>query len=210
MSDTTTWNQIHAERGAIADTLATLTPEQWATASLCGGWTVQMTAGHIVMSGEQSPGAFMKGMFANGFRFNTMMDRQARATGGRPPAEIIERIRARTTTTNKPPGPAKTMLGEVLVHSEDIRRPLGISHTPDPDALVTCLDMYKAANFPVGAKKRIAGLRLVASDIDWTHGDGPEVTGPGLSILMMVTGRSAGLDGLSGEGLATLRSRMAG
>jgi uncharacterized protein (TIGR03083 family) len=210
VDDTSTWNLIHGERAAIADTLSTLAPDQWATPSLCGGWTVQMAAGHIVMSGEQTPGLFMKGMLSHGFRFNTMMDRQARAAGAQPTATIIERIRARTTTTNKPPGPAQTMLGEVLVHSEDIRRPLGLAHTPDPAALVACLDMYKKANFPVGAKKRIAGLRLQATDLDWTYGDGPEVAGPALSLLMMVTGRAAGLDGLSGEGVPTLQGRMAG
>ena len=209
MHDATTWQLIHGERAATAETLATLTPEQWATPSLCAGWTVQIAAGHIVMSGEQTPGLFMKGMVAHGFRFNTMMDRQARAAGAASTTEIVDRIRARTTTTNKPPGPARTMLGEVLVHSEDIRRPLGLPHAPDPDALVACLDMYKAAKFPVGAKKRIAGLHLVASDLDWAYGAGPEVSGPALSILMTVVGRAAGLGDLGGEGLSTLQSRMA-
>ncbi len=210
MDDAMTWQLIHGERAATAETLATLTTDQWAAPSLCAGWTVQIAAGHIVMSGEQTPGLFMKGMLANGFRFNTMMDRQARVVGARPTTEIIERIRARTTTTNKPPGPARTMLGEVLVHSEDIRRPLGLQHAPAPEALVACLDMYKMANFPVGAKNRIAGLRLVASDLDWASGDGPEVSGPALSLLLTVVGRPAGLDGLGGEGLSTLQSRLAG
>jgi hypothetical protein len=70
--------------------------------------------------------------------------------------------------------------------------------------------MYKVASFPVGTKKRIAGLRLRATDVDWSHGDGPEVTGPGLSLLVAMTGRPGGLDALSGEGLATMRSRTAG
>jgi hypothetical protein len=64
------------------------------------------------------------------------------------------------------------------------------------------------ANFPVGTKKRIAGLRLVGTDVDWSHGDGPEVTGPGLSVPRAMTGRAAGLDGLAGEGLAPRRGRM--
>src|SRR5229473_6788712 len=113
MDDTATWKLIHGERAATAEMLATLTPEQWAAPALCTGWSVQVTAGHIAMAGEQSPGLFMKGMLANGFRFNTMIDRQARAIGALPTTEIIDRIQARTTTTNKPPGPAQTMLGEV-------------------------------------------------------------------------------------------------
>jgi uncharacterized protein (TIGR03083 family) len=110
---------------------------------------------------------------------------------------------------NRPPAPVATMLGEVVVHGLDIRHPLGIPLQIDPDAMVACLDLYQGANFPVGTKKRIAGLTLTATDVAWTHGDGPEVTGPAGSMLLAMTGRAAGLDGLSGEGLATLRSRMA-
>jgi uncharacterized protein (TIGR03083 family) len=208
MDDASTWKLIHAERAATADTLAALTPDQWSQASLCGGWTVQMTAGHIVQGAEQSTGSFMKGLLANGFRFNTMMDKEARRLGALPPAEIVARLQARTTTTNKAPAPVVTMLGEVVAHTEDITRPLGLAHTPAPEALVACLDMYKKANFPVGAKKRIAGLRLSATDIDWAYGDGPEVTGPAMSLVMVMAGRPAGLDGLEGAGLAQLTGRM--
>jgi uncharacterized protein (TIGR03083 family) len=208
MDDTTTWKLIHGERAATAAMLSTLTPDQWGAASLCGGWTVQMTAGHILGAAEQTKGSFMRRMVANGFRFNTMMDREAHRLGAVPPAEIIERLSARTTTTNGPPAPAVTMLGEVVVHSEDIRQPLGLQHEGRPEAVVTCLDMYKNANFPVGTKKRIAGIRLVATDVDWSHGNGPEVSGPGRSILLTMTGRPAGLGALQGEGLATLSQRM--
>jgi uncharacterized protein (TIGR03083 family) len=209
MDDATTWKLIHGERAATADMLATLTPDQWSQPSLCSGWTVQMTAGHIVQSAEQTTGSFMSGMLASGFRFNTMMDRQARTLGALPTTEIIERLSARTTTTNKAPAPVATMLGEVVTHTEDITRPLGLDHQAQPDAVVACLDHFKKANFPVGAKKRIAGLHLKATDVDWTYGDGPEVSGPALSLLMIMTGRSAGLDGLEGSGVADLRSRMA-
>jgi uncharacterized protein (TIGR03083 family) len=208
MDDATTWKLIHAERAATADTLATLTPAQWSRASLCGGWTVQMTAGHIVQGAEQNTGSFMKGLLANGFRFNTMMDKEARRLGALPPAELVARLQARTTTTNKAPAPVVTMLGEVVAHTEDITRPLGLAHTPAPDALVACLDMYKTANFPVGAKKRIAGLRLRATDLDWSYGDGPAVTGPAMSLVIVMTGRPAGLDGLEGDGVAELKGRM--
>jgi uncharacterized protein (TIGR03083 family) len=209
MDDTATWDLIHTERAAMADTLATLTPGQWAEASLCGGWSVQVAAGHIVAGAEQTPMHLVARMAANGFRFNTTMDRDARRLGARPPAEIIERLRARTTTTNGPPAPATTVLGEIVVHSEDIRRPLGLEGETSGEAIAACLAMYSGANFPVGTKKRIKGVRLIATDVDWTHGAGAEVSGPGLSLLMAMTGRPAGLNGLAGEGLATLHSRMA-
>lgn len=147
-------------------------------------------------------------MVVNGFRFNKMMDRDAKQVAERPPDEIIARLRARLTTTNRPPAPVMTMLGEVVVHSDDIRRPLGLPSDVSPDALVACLEMYKDTSFPVGTKKRIDGLRLVATDVDWSHGSGPEVTGQAMPLMMAMTGRVAGLDGLGGEGLTTLRRRM--
>lgn len=209
MDDAKAWKLIHNERAAMCDTLATLSHEQWKQQSLCGGWTVRETAAHIVLGAEQTTMHFLNRMAANGFRFNRMMDRDARRTAARPPDELISRLRARVTTTNHPPGaPVLTMLGEVVVHSDDIRRPLGLRSDVSQDAIVACLEMYKNAGFPFGTKKRIDGLRLVATDVDWSHGSGPDVTGPGLPMVMAMTGRAAGLDGLGGEGLAALRSRM--
>jgi hypothetical protein len=99
------------------------------------------------------------------------------------------------------------MLGEVIVHSEDIRRPLGISHSYPPDQVVRVADFYKGSNLLIGSKKRISGLMLEATDVDWRHGIGPAVKGPMLSLVMAMTGRKAVLDDLSGEGVSTLRAR---
>jgi uncharacterized protein (TIGR03083 family) len=208
MDDAQIWALIHHERAAMADTLAGLAPSQWKEPSLCGSWSVHVAAAHIVIGAEQTKGAFMKGMVSSAFRFNTMVDNQARRLGALPPAELIERLRARTTTTNRPPAPVVTMLGEVVVHSEDIRRPLGEHGEPAPAAVRACLDLFAHANFPVGGKKRMAGLRFVATDVEWAEGAGPEVTGPGLALLMAITGRRTGTDGLTGDGVATLERRM--
>jgi uncharacterized protein (TIGR03083 family) len=128
----------------------------------------------------------------------------------REPDELVARLRARTTTYNHPPAPVSAMLGEVVVHGEDLRRPLGLTASPDVEASAACLEMYRTASFPVGGKKRIRGLRLVATDTDWSAGDGPEVTGPAASLLLAMTGRDAGLADLSGPGLDVLRGRLAG
>jgi uncharacterized protein (TIGR03083 family) len=208
MDTATTWSLTHRERSAVADQLEGLTPEQWQAQSLCGGWSIQVAAAHIVNGAEQTRWNFVKRMAATGFRFNTMIDRDARRRGGLTPDEIVRRLRSRTTTTNGPPGPAMTMLGEIVVHGEDIRLPLGISATTAPEAVAACLQMYSKANFPVGTKSRIAGLHLVASDVGWSHGSGPDVTGPGMALLVAMTGRRGSLDKLDGAGLATLTSRM--
>jgi uncharacterized protein (TIGR03083 family) len=206
--DTKTWALIHAERAAMADTLATLTADQWAQRSLCGTWSVREAAGHIVGGAEQTPANFITGMASTGFRFNTLMDRTARRLGKLEPDEIVARIRSRVTTTNHPPAPVVAMLGEIVVHGEDIRRPLGIGQEVSPDAQLACLQMYQGATFPVGGKKRMAGLRLKATDVDWTHGDGPEVLGTGMALMLAMTGRPVGADQLSGDGAATMLARI--
>ena len=205
-----TWQMIHDERRALLPTLEGLTPEQWAAPSLCAGWSVHLVAAHILSGAEQTGPKFLAGMVASGFRFNALMDREAHRLGTLAPAEIVERLRARTTTSNHPPAPAMAMLGEVVVHGEDIRRPLGLPGAASGEATVACLDMLSRSGFPVGGRKRVQGLRLVAADLDWSRGEGPEVRGPGASLVLAVSGRAAGLEGLAGDGLPTLRARLAG
>jgi uncharacterized protein (TIGR03083 family) len=99
------------------------------------------------------------------------------------------------------------MLGEVIVHGADIRRPLGLAHTPPEAALVAVAGGWARSNLLIGAKRRIAGVRLVATDSEWSHGDGPAVSGPLLALVLAMTGRTGAHDDLSGEGLALLASR---
>ncbi len=120
---------------------------------------------------------------------------------------LVRRLRARTTTTNHPPAPVMAMLGEIVVHGEDIRRPLGLSHKSPEAALVAVADTWKKSNLLIGAKRRISGLRLRATDVEWTHGEGPEVFGPLQSLILAMTGRKGSHADLAGEGLGVLANR---
>ena len=148
-------------------------------------------------------------MVASGFSFNALMERDARNRVTLGPDQLIERLSDRTSTTNHPPAPVMAMLGEVVVHGEDIRRPLGLTGTVSDDAATACLQMYTKASFPVGGRKRIGGLRLVATDTGWSYGTGPEVSGDAMSLLLAMTGRAAGLEGLGGDGFAAFSERVA-
>ena len=99
------------------------------------------------------------------------------------------------------------MLGEALIHTEDIRRPLGIKHDYPTADVVRCLDFFKGSNLIIGAKKRIDGLTLQATDASWSHGSGPTASGPAHSLLMAMTGRAPAVDDLEGDGVQTLRGR---
>lgn len=202
------WGLTHQERAAMADTLEELKPGQWQEPSLCAGWSVHVCAAHILAGAEQTKIKFAIGMTKARFQFNTMIARDARRLGALPPAEIIRRIRACTSTTNGPGAPPAVLLGEVIVHGGDIRHPLGLAHQSSPDAVVTCFEMYKGLGFPLGVKNRIEGLRLIATDVDWSSGTGPEVAGPSLPLMLAMTGRAAALPDLTGAGVATMAARM--
>ena len=207
MTDSDTWALIHAERAAMADTWEELTAEQWAASSWCTGWSVHVTAGHVLAAAEQTIPNFYKEFVQAGFRFNVFAERAAHHLADLAPADMVRRLRARTTTTNHPPAPVVVMLGEIVVHGADIRRPLGLGHTVDEAALVAVADNYVKSNLLIGSKRRIAGLRLVATDAAWTHGEGIEVIGPLSSLVLAMSGRMGVVAELRGEGVASLVSR---
>jgi len=208
MAASSPWPLIHGEREALADDLASLTDEQWATPSLCPGWSVRDVLGHIIATAKMKQGGFLPALARAGFRFNDMSNNLIAAEATVAPADGLAELRRHLTDTTHPPGPVETMLGEAVVHGEDIRRPLGIKRAYPPGAVTRSADFFRRSNLLIGSKRRIAGLRLRADDLEWAAGSGPEVTGPALSLLMAMTGRAAALDDLSGEGVATLRSRM--
>jgi uncharacterized protein (TIGR03083 family) len=203
------WATIAAERGALADDLAKLTPAQWDTPSLCGGWTVRDIVAHLSATASLNPGTFFLNMAKAGFNFDRFANAQIDKHRGPDPAATLSEFRGLQNSTSSPPGPKTSWLGEVVVHGEDLRRPLGISHTYPPDAVREVIDFFKGSNMLIGSKKRVAGLALKATDQDWQHGEGEAVEGPLLSLLLAMTGRSAGCDDLAGPGVPTLRSRCA-
>jgi uncharacterized protein (TIGR03083 family) len=207
MKSDETWRYIHAERADMAETMSGFSAEQWATPSLCTGWSVQEASGHILAAAEQTPLNFYKELISAGFKFDVFTDRAAKRLGQIGPDELIRRLQSRTTTTNHPPAPVMAMLGEIVVHGEDVRRPLGLQHRAPEAALIAVADSYKKSNLLLGAKRRIAGLKLRATDSDWVHGDGPEVSGPMISLILVMTGRSGADRDLTGEGVAVLASR---
>ncbi len=201
------WKNIHTERASLADLLATLTPQQWAQPSWCSSWSISQVAGHVLAAAEQTPLNFYRKLAAAGFKFNVFTDNDAKRLGALAPDEIVSRLRLRTSTTNGPPAPTIAMLGEIVVHSSDIRRPLGLDHVAPTAALVAVADSWKNSNLLIGSKRRITGVQLLATDTDWSHGTGPQVTGTLNSLILAMTGRKEVHSELSGEGVTVLADR---
>ena len=93
------------------------------------------------------------------------------------------------------------------MHGEDIRRALGAKGEHPEEHLVTLAELYKKTGAPLRAKKRVAGLKLQATDVDWSTGEGPEVKGPCMSLILGMVGRTGALDDCEGAGVETLRTR---
>ena len=197
-------------RRALADVLDGLSEAEWHSDTYCDGWEVRHVVGHLLTpalspSWRTTAAVVRAGGFAKGF------DQLARQFGEKPPAQLVKLLRSNANDVWCPPtmGPAAP-LTDILVHSQDIVRPLGLELEVKP------LEVDPALTFAVGNKsnqlfvkpKLYAGLRLIATDIKWKFGKGEEVEGPALELLLALLGRGAALQHLSGPGFDTLSERI--
>jgi uncharacterized protein (TIGR03083 family) len=198
---------VHAERHALADFLTTLTAEQWTEPTWCDKWNVQDLVGHLTAAGNITAPHFFGGFIRTGFNFNKFVEGDLRTYATGAPADVMQRFELILDSNRKPPGPAYVALGEVMVHGEDIRRPLGARGDHPKEHLSTLAELYKKTGAPLRAKQRLVGLRLEATDVDWSTGDGPEVRGPCMSLILAMVGRKGALADCEGPGVETLASR---
>ena len=207
MAKTDNWPVIKVERQALADDLGGLDDQGWETQSLCTEWTVHDVLAHMTATTRITPGSFFPKLIGSGFSFKKMQAKDIATERGAGGADTLARFRSQVGATNSPPGPPDTWLGETIIHSEDIRRPLGIKRDDPTDAVTRVADFYTGSNLIIGAKRRIAGLQLTATDTSWSHGEGPRVSGPILALMLAMVGRQAALTELEGDGVETLRGR---
>jgi uncharacterized protein (TIGR03083 family) len=196
-----------AERADLAEFLATLTPQDWEAPSLCSKWSVKDVVAHMISYEELGTVGLLK-RFAKG---RVVQANQVGVDEFAPlsPQQLLQFLRDHL----QPRGLTAAFGGMValvdgMIHHQDIRRSLGRPRNVPPDRLVRVLGLVPG-NPRLGAGRRIRGLRLRADDIDWAHGRGPEITGPGEALLMAMTGRRAAVADLAGPGLDTLAARLA-
>ena len=201
------WPVVRAERQALAEQLETRPEDELESPSLCAGWTIRDVLAHMAATAEVTPANFFPKLIGSGFSFSRMQEKDNARLRGATPSATLQTFEAHIDSKKRPPGPPQTMLGETIVHSEDIRRPLGLQHEYPMDSVQAVADFYKGSNLILGSKRRIAGISLRATDHDWKHGAGPEAEGPMLSLMLAMVGRKAALDDLAGPGVDVLRAR---
>ncbi|RAV12780.1 DinB family protein [Mycolicibacterium sp. GF69] len=195
-----------AERADLAAFLADLTPEQWHHPTLCTEWTVKDVVAHVVSYEELGVLGLLK-RFAKG-RVVHANQVGVDEFGALSPRELLDYLNRHLY-----PSGLTARLGGMIgfvdgtVHHQDIRRALNRPRTIPADRLTRILPLLPG-NPRLGAGRRIRGLRLRATDVDWTHGQGAEVTGPGEALMMAMTGRPAALADLDGPGKAILGQRL--
>ena len=201
------WDLIAAERRWLADLLDTLTPEQWATPSLCGAWSVKEVAVHLTSGPSTSVVTLLKAMAIGRGSFDRanrlLVDWRANAE----PEQVAEWLREYAEHRFTPP----TMdwhapFTDLRVHTQDIVVPLGLDAgvplEPWRDVLGFLVSKAAARGF---VPKGRPDLAWTATDLDWSHGTGPSVAGPAAAVAMVLCGRPALLDRLDGDGLPALR-----
>lgn len=203
-----TWPVVRAERRALIEDLKNLTAEQWSTPTLCLGWDVHDVVAHLVDTARTTKLGFVRGMFAAGLDFDKAnavgVERERRDS----PLRTLEEFRDVSWRTTGPPAPLATRLVEAFVHGEDIRRPLGIQRDYPTVAVLSALKLQVATSTKMGGGRELVNrLRLVATDAKASFGNGPEVRGSAIALLMAVSGRPVREGELSGLGVQEFLAR---
>jgi uncharacterized protein (TIGR03083 family) len=207
-----TFAMIATQRRALVDVLDGLQPAEWSTPSLCGGWTVREVAGHLTMPFELGKAAFVLRMVRARGDYDKVADDFARQAARAPTASLVATLRANVDNRFTPPGfGPEAPLTDIVVHGLDIGVPIGRSPVVPGETATAILGFLVSPKATRGfvPKGLTAGLRFSGSDVDWAAGSGPSVSGPVASLVLTMTGRRAGLDGLGGDGLDELRRRLA-
>ncbi len=204
------WDMIADQRLQLAARLDGLKAAQWQTPSLCPDWSIREVVGHLITPFELGTLGLLLRFVGNRFNFDRTVFKAAKQLAQRPMPALVRTLRANAETRWTPPGLGpEAPLTDIVMHTQDICRPLGIRQTIDGDRARRILDVLVSGKVRLVADPSwIDGLRLAPTDLDWSWGTGPEVQGTAAAVLMAIGGRPDFLDDLSGDGVDLLRTRL--
>lgn len=202
------WSQIAAERRSLADLLDTLTPEQWATPSLCGAWTVKEVAVHLSAGPAVPTRTFLKAMVVGRGSFDRANELVVRWRSDVGPEQITGWLREYAEDRFTPP----TMdwhapFSDLRIHALDMTVPLGLDAGQPLEPWGDVLDFLASRTARRGfVPKGRPDVSVTATDLGWSHGSGPAVAGPARAVALALAGRGALADQLEGDGVPALRA----
>lgn len=205
---TTVTPLVEDERNDFADFLESLTPQQWGAPSLCAGWTVRDVVAHVVSYEGAGAGELARRFTRGRFMLNRINVVSLHQHREREPDELIALLREHLTPRGLTSAfGGRIALVDTLMHHQDIRRALGMSRDVPAERLRAALPFAFIAP-PIKARWHVRGVKIVATDIDWSGGTGPEARGAGETVLMVMGGRRGVAQELSGPGAPRLVKRL--
>ncbi len=197
-------DDVAAERRELANLLRNLSPDDWESPTLCTGWRVRDMVAHLLYDATPTP-VYLYDMARVGLSVDRLNERYLRKAESFTTAELLRRFESSIDRGFAATTAPRLALFDVLVHQQDIRRPLGLARTIPERRLRAVLDHPDPFVKPLD---RMRGLRFEANDIDWSHGEGPAVRGPAEAIIMAIAGRPDSMNDLAGEGAGELSRRL--
>jgi uncharacterized protein (TIGR03083 family) len=205
------WQVIAAQRRSLADLLDELSDEQWRHPSLCDGWTVRDVAAHLTL---QQLG--LRDLMGTILSWRGTMDRTIQHAARQRAAswstdQITAELRATADSRRHTLGVTELeTMTDIMVHSQDIVLPLGLRLDLPPDAAAASASRTLAMRWPppLPAVRIVRRFRLVATDLSWSAGTGPLVTGPISALLLTSCGRTVALPQLTGDGVPELTAAL--
>ncbi len=196
------------ERAEMADFLESLQPEQWDQPSLCADWRVRDVAAHVISYEEHGTVDLVKRFAQARFRLHELNDVGVAEYNTRAPQELIRFLRQHLT----PRGITAQFGGGVglvdaMIHHQDMRRALDMPRTVPAERLRYALPFSVTAP-PLRGFWNARGVRLIATDVDWARGRGPEARGAAEAVLMTLAGRRGVARELTGAGATILEQRL--
>ncbi len=208
MDEDQVWHAIDQQRLRTADLLSSLDTRQWDEPSLCAGWTVRDVAAHLTLQQLGMRDALAMALRAPGLN-RPIREAARRESRRRAPDELVEGLRSMVGSRRHNVGvTCREALIDSLVHAQDVAIPLGATLPLDPDAAQEAATRAWSLGWPWFARRRLRGLRLVATDTGWTAGEGELVEGTTEALLLTVAHRPVALERLSGPGLPEIRKRL--
>jgi uncharacterized protein (TIGR03083 family) len=193
--------------------VSTLTADDWAAPSLCAAWTNHDVLAHLVIGYGSGLGIVVSGMYHHHGSFDSANAEMSRALAARrTAAELLDDFAG---LIRRPAGmgryfPRRLLLGDHVTHELDILFALDREATTSPEVLTAVLNTQVSLPNPfVPAYRNSRGLRIRATDVDWTHGRrGPEVHGRAADLLSVLGNRPRALGRLRGDGVSVLDQRL--
>jgi uncharacterized protein (TIGR03083 family) len=200
----------HDERADLAAFLATLSPQQWQAPTLCAQWRVRDVVAHVIGYDELDTLSLLAHAAHGRLRPGRVNAITLAAYSAHSPEQLLALLKAHLEPRGLPAAlGGRVALAEGLIHHQDIRRALGQRRTIPPERLLPVLRIALIAP-DIGGPWRVRGVRLVATDLPFSAGVGPQVRGAAEALLMAIAGRRGVVGELSGPGQAKLARRIDG